>query len=176
MSNPYASSNQDTDGISSADFVQHVRGLQIITGGLTVGASTVLATMLFLSRGEMDGDPDILAWVGIGMAVMTFTAHIVIPPIIVGSQLKAIGSETLKDSSTEQKYLAVFSPIRSGHIVACAMLEGAAMFNAIAYMIEHWIGNVAAAATLIVLIALKMPTVFGMQNKVTDRLREIEMR
>ena len=172
MSNPYASPEQSNDSPASATFIQDVRGAQIVTAAMAIGASTILGVMLVVNKGAIDGQPDVLAWIGVGIAVVMFTANLVIS----SSQLNLLSTESLQQLSIEEKSEAVVGALRGRQIKCCAMLEGAAVINCTAYMIEDWIGSVAIAALLIVIIVLKIPSVAGMQNKVADRLREIEMR
>ncbi|APZ93868.1 hypothetical protein [Fuerstiella marisgermanici] len=176
MSNPYASPDPQGNTESSEALKQNVRGMQIITFAMVMGATIALGIMLAVNGGKVDGEPDFLAWFGLGMAAFMFAQHLIIPPTIVNNQLKGLTAESLKTSSDDEKLMAVLGPIRGGHIIACALLEGAAFMNVVFYMATDYIGNVIAAAILTLLIVLKIPTVFGMQNKVTDRLREIEMR
>ena len=178
MSNPYASPEQQNESQAHQPrdvLQQSVRQLQVITGALVTGATTTFGLMLFLN-GKLDGKPDITTWIGIGMAVFMFVNHLVIPGFLINVQLSALNSEILTDSTDDEKVTAVLGPLRTGHIVGCAMLEGAAVMNAVLYMVNDCLINLIAAAVFIVLLLLKMPTTFGMQSKVADRLREIEMR
>ena len=81
----------------------------------------------------------------------------------------------LQSMNTEDQQMTVLTSMRAGHIIGSAILEGAVVINAIAYLIEKWIGSLAIAGVFIVLIILRLPSVYGTLNKVNDRIREIEM-
>ncbi len=180
MSNPYASPEQQQDdhqsSVLSVDIAADVRGMQIVTLALAAGACTLFLIMLVINAGAIDGEPDITSWIGLGMAGFMFVNHLVVPRAIVKSQLQKLNSKSLLTFTDEEKVAAALGPIRGGHIIGCAMLEGAAFMNLIFYMTTSFIGNLMAAAVLIVFLLLKVPTLHGMQNKVTNQLREIEMR
>ena len=176
MSNPYASPEQDSHAQPSASFVQYIRGLQIIIGALAMGAILITAVMLVIGGGELNGELDIVAAIGLGFAGLIFVLHLVIPPFIVRNQMATLNRESIAALSHDETNNRIFGALRSGHIVGCAMLEGAAVMNAVLYQITKFGGNLAAASILIVILVTKMPSTFGMQNKVTDRLREIELR
>ncbi|MEP3480383.1 MAG: hypothetical protein ABJZ55_14125 [Fuerstiella sp.] len=159
----------------SPDFVQAVLGMQIITGALAFGAACLTGVMLFLAKGDLGGQPEILSIIGFAMAAAHFVAHTIVPKFVMAKQLESIGKAELQSMAVEDQQMTVMTSMRSGHIIGSALLEGAVFFNAIAYMIEKWVGSLAIAGVFIVLILLRMPTVFGTQNKITDRLREIEM-
>lgn len=178
MSNPYASPDQQNDGQFGQPgdvLTQSVRQLQIVTGALVMGACMSLGIVLFVN-GKIDGVPDITTWIGVGLAGLLFFNHLVIPGFLLKNQLGMLNSDTLNPFTDDEKMASVLGPIRATHIVACAMLEGAAFLNIALYMVNDCVLNLITAAVMIALLLLKMPTVFGMHNKVMDRLREIEMR
>ena len=172
MSNPYASPGEANS--AAVDLSQDVRGLQIVTGALAGGATMILAVMLVMNSFDMNGAPEILSWIGFGMGGMMFIQHMIVPRFIVSNQLRKLSAE-LQTMSVEEKSASVMGALRSGHIIGCAMLEGAAVLNCVAYMTTSFFGNVIVAGVLIAIIALKIPTNFGMQNRVSDRLQTLEM-
>lgn len=179
MSNPYASPEQNNDGGSPAfaqTFSQDIRGLQIVTGALALGAIMISVVMLVINGGAIDGEFDIVAGIGLGFAALNFILHLIIPRVKMQNELKDLNRESLASLSDEEKQGRVLGAFRGGHIIACAMLEGAAIMNVVLYQLTSYVGNLIAAAVLIVLIILKMPTANSMQNKINDQLREIEMR
>ena len=175
MSNPYASPQNETDVDLSEAIAGDVRGLQIITGGLAQGAVVFLVIVLFVNKARMNGSPEIIAWMGVGFAGLMFLLHLIVPQIMLNSFLSQIDKVEYSNATFTQRAQKVLGAIRGSHIVACAMLEGAAIFNLIGFMIEHWIGNLIAAVTLIGLILIKFPTKTSMSFKVQDRMRELEM-
>ena len=175
MSNPYASPQNETDVDLSEAIAGDVRGMQIITGALAQGAVMLMVIALFVNKARLDGTPEILAWIGVGFAGLMFLLHLIVPQILLNSFLSQINKDEYGNATFAQRAQKVLATIRGPHIIACAMLEGAAFLNLIAYMFEHWIGNLIAAVTLIGLILIKFPTKTSMSFKVQDRMRELEL-
>lgn len=175
MSNSSSQDDFATAGQPSPAFVQQVRGLQIITAALAIGASVMVGMIMLVTKDNAGGQPSVLAFVGIAMAVAQLGAHAVIPKIIASQQLRKLNREDLQVLSEEERQLKVVNVMRGPHIVGSALLEGAAVLNAIVYLVDHWIGSLAIAGALVVLLLLRTPSVFGMYNKVADALQEIEV-
>ena len=55
------------------------------------------------------------------------------------------------------------------------MLEFAAFMNLLFYLLTAYVGNLAAASVLVVVLALRFPTVSAAEFWVQDRIREIEL-
>lgn len=163
-----------TTGQPSAAFVQQVRGLQVITIVMAIGASVIAGIAMLAQSNAKAGQPEILAFIGIAVALANLTAHAIVPKIIASQQLGKISREDLLALTTEERQQKAINLIRGPHITGSALLEGAAVINAIAYLIDNWIGSIAIAGVLVVLIVLRTPSVFGMYNKVAETLQQIE--
>jgi hypothetical protein len=153
-----------------------VRLLKIITFALAQGAIVFGAVALFLNSGETSGKPDILTWIGLGMAVLMLVNHFVIPPIIARAWLSRLTSADLQDKSDEERFSMIAPAFQTQHIIACAMLEGAAFFNLVAYIIDGCLYSLIAAGVPIGMILMKMPTMTRVEFWVQDRGREIDLR
>lgn len=162
-------------GQPSATFLQAVRGMQIVTLALALGSALITGVMFFLNKGDVNGQPGFLSIIGFAMAAAHFIAHAIVPKFVMAKQLESVSKEEFQAMTVEDQQMTVMTSMRSGHIVGSAILEGAAFLNAIAYMMEKWVGSLATAGVFVVLILLRTPTVYGTQNKINDRLREIEM-
>lgn len=175
MSEQHSQNDLATGGQPSAAFVQAVRGMQFITFALAFGSAFVTGIMLFINKGNINGQPELVSIIGFAMAAAHFIAHAIVPKFVMAKQLESISKTELQAMSAEDQKMTIVTSMRTGHIVGSAILEGAVFLNAIAYLLEEWVGSVAIAGVFVVLIILRTPTVFGTQNKVSDRLREIEM-
>lgn len=175
MSEQHSQNDFATEGQPSPAFLQAVRGMQIVTFALAFGSAFVTGIMLFINKGDINGQPEFLSIIGFAMAAAHFVAHAIVPKFVTAKQLDSVSKTELKAMSVEDQQMTIVTSTRTGHIIGSAILEGAVFLNAIAYLLEKWVGSVAIAGVFIVLIILRTPTVFGTQNKVNDRLREIEM-
>ena len=176
MSNPYAAPNEDT---SSGDIEELIAGdvrvLQIVTGALIQGAVVILVIMLFMNGVDMNAEPDVIAWVGIGFAVMAVFASFVLPGVLRNATGAAIIKEGFADLSLRDRITKTMGNLRTLHIVTCALLEGPSFLNSILYASTNWIGNAVTAAVLILLIIFRFPTKSSMPNAVRNRMSELEM-
>lgn len=169
------SQNDFAERQPSAAFLQAVRGLQVITLALAMGSAFIAGIMCIVNQGDTSGQAGVLSIVGFAMAALHFVAHAAVPKLIMAKQLESITRSDLQSMNTEDQQMTVLTSMRAGHIIGSAILEGAVVINAIAYLIEKWIGSLAIAGVFIVLIILRLPSVYGTLNKVNDRIREIEM-
>lgn len=173
MSDPSSENIFATAGQPSKEFIQVVRSTQIILAALAGGVLTITVVMLVVSGFNTEGAPEILSMAGAGFAGMAFLAHAIIPGVILKAQLQQLDKEQFASQSEEGQRLTVLSRMRVPHIIAGAMLEGAAFFNAIVFLMENWIGSIAIAAFFGVIILLRIPSVYGSYNKATDYARQI---
>lgn len=174
---PYrAPDTQDGTTDYSKAIAQDVRGIQIVTAGLMMGACFIMVIMLFNNRGALGTEPDIASRIGIAFAATMFLLHVIVPGVMRGQQLAQINPQKIRDADALERFGLLVGVFRSTHIVACAMLEGAAVFNLVMYMVTKYAGNLAAAVLLILCIAARFPT----QNRITTWIRntadEIAMR
>lgn len=174
MSNPYQSPTESNDTDVATVIAGDVRAMQIITFALIQGAVVIWAIMMFLSKADLSGSPDLLAWIGLGFAAIVFMVHLVVPRLMLKHNLQGLRNDSYRELSFSERAKCVYATLRSPHLIACALLEGAAVFNAVAYMIEHWIGNVLAGAVLIGLLIIRFPTATTMSFKVQNLMRTIE--
>lgn len=176
MANPYSAPENSEYAQAPADQALAVRTLKIITIAMAAGVLVFMAIALVTNQGALDGDADILSWIAIGFAGLMFVNHLVIPGVIATASLGKVSTEQIREADEATRFSLIFPTYQIRHIVACALLEGAAFFNVVAYMMEPFGGNLAAAGILIALIAVRIPTVSGVTFWVQDRAREIEMR
>ena len=176
MSNPYASPNQQNSTDVPSSVAQGVRGLQIITIAMVLGVLFFMAICLVTHKGDVDRDPDIVSWIGLGFAGLMIFNHLVIPSFLTKTALVNITGEQIREADDAKKFELIFPAFRTRHIVAVAMLEGAALFNLVAYMTSQYRGNLGAAVFLVILIGGRITSTTSAMFWVNDRAREIEMR
>ena len=141
MSNPYSTPDNRDTAQESLNQKREVRGLQIITAGLAGGVLFFMAVTLFTNEGDISGQPDVVSWMGLVMACMMFVSHLILPNVIAGAALKKIDPTELQNADAEQKFAMLLPAFRTRHIIACAILEGAAFFNLIGYLLNQFAGN-----------------------------------
>ncbi len=161
-----------------------VRVLQIIIGALVSGVmvfgilvTTVLTEHLDQEKvaeaAEAEGfeaealeEPaPVLQYLGYGLAATAIFMFNLVGPLVRNQALKQI------PTPLEEHLDQTLGAYQTGAIISGAILEGAAFFNLIAYMIEGAIGNLATAVILVMGLASLFPTVSGVANWIEDAIR-----
>lgn len=175
MSNPYSTPDHQGPAQPARNRVQAVRVLKIITFAMVTGVLLFMGVALAMNEGAIDGEAKIVSWVGLGMACLMTVNHLVVPNIVARAASNKVNAQEVRNADEADKFSLVFPAFQIRHIVACAMLEAAAFMNLVFYMLTAYVGNLAAASVLVVLIAIRFPSVSGVEFWVQDRTREIEM-
>ena len=153
-----------------------VRVAQIITIAMMAGVLAFAVVAAVMRRFQFDGQPDFLNWIAIGFAGVAFVLHYVVPGILVGTSLREIAPSDLTDSDREANFHRLFPLFQTRHIIACALLEGAAFFNLFAFLQSGYLWSFVAAGVFVVLMATRFPTQASCEEWISDRVREIQER
>ncbi len=126
------------------------RLLQIVTVAMLAGV-LIFAGVLVFGLGVLNQPPrgTLFSLTGIGVAVLAFVAHLVLPEVIVRNNLKT----TAGDGSALSGLFLVKT------IVATAFLEGAAFVNLVALMTEHHWWSLVVVGGLVLWMASQIPRV-----------------
>lgn len=169
------------------DKQQMLRVMQIIAVALIIGPC-VFAFVVAMLPLEAEQQSQLIALIAAAFGAATIVLRTVIPPIVAGSQRRQritplfqgasggdIGGDPERQSARETAERSLYQVYQSKMIVEMALLEGAAFFNVIAYMIEeHWWSLVVAGA-LVVFMAGTFPTRGRVQAWVQDQLSLAEL-
>ncbi|MCP4784514.1 MAG: hypothetical protein GY903_07635 [Fuerstiella sp.] len=175
MSNSYSTPDEQNPGHSAQNSVQSVRVLRIITFAMVAGVLVFMGITLFMNQGAIDGTPKLMSWIGLGMGGLMVVNHLVVPNIVAGAALNGVNRETLRNADETERFSLIYPAFQTRHIVARAMLEAGAFMNLVLYMMTRYVGNLAAASVLVVLIAIRFPSVSTVEFWVQDRIRRIEL-
>ena len=125
---------------------------QIIAGALVTGV-VVFATVAFvIAKGEPAKSP-MISLMGAGMAVMMVVARFIVPMVIVNG-----GKPQLKQSSGDEQRSLLAGLYQTKMIVGMAVLEGAAFFNLMAYIMEKQFWTYGVVAFLLGVMAISFPS------------------
>jgi hypothetical protein len=161
--------------------------MQIIVGALAAGAVTFAVVVLILrSQQQADGPRDsslLLSYIGILGAASAIAAWIIVPRLIVARARQEL-SEGKTPTLADDRGPALtdgarhIQPLVAMHqtrlIVGCALLEGAAFLNVLAYMLEGQLMNLVAAGLLVLMIVGQIPTVGRLTSWIEDDLSAID--
>lgn len=165
-----------------------VRQLQIIVGALTAGCVTFLIIALLVTGGKaVEGETPMVTCVAVAFAVMALITRMVVAGIMVSHGRRTI-LQTSRRSPQDQglqpadanspKRTAdarkLFPLLINSTIVSAALLEGAAFFALIAYILEQSPLSLIVAIVLIVGLAFYMPTRSRAVHWIEDQLRLLQ--
>jgi hypothetical protein len=141
-----------------------------------VGVTSFFCYTLFQQRGE--ADDNMMSYIAIGFAFVTGTLSVIVPQIMVSSQIEQIanGTFSLGNKSVEMpdtdevKLAAVY---QTTTIVACALLEAAGFFNTHVYLED---GQIAIAILVVLGVLLHFPTVNRVKDWIDRKKYDLEMQ
>jgi hypothetical protein len=130
---------------------------RIIAGALPAGVIIFVVVAISLRLGQPPGET-FLAPVGAGFAV-----------VIVLLRIAVLGVLGRQRGSSAPETLALVRLYQVRMIVGLAMLEGAALFNAVAFLLEgHW-WSLAVVGVLLAFMLAAFPTRMAVQQWLDDR-------
>jgi len=137
---------------NSLDPNQVGRVTQIVSAALMFGILTFSGVAFVIGRGEGDGQP-IVSFVGVGFAAIALVLQFFVPNALVMAQ-----GGTLRQISGEERRRALGGLYMTRTLIVMAILEGAAMLNIVAYILEHQIWSYAVVAVILTMMALRFPS------------------
>lgn len=176
MDNPYASNSAEsaaTGNTATTPDPADLRGLQIIAGALMSSVVFFTFIVLITTQGKFDGNIGVITMVGLIFSGLATINHVVIPKLIVTTQLRQAAASLTTEATNADKINKLLSIYRTGMIVALAMLEGAGFLSLVALMIEHHVVSLAATGFLFLMMVVRFPTRNRVQWWVADELRKL---
>lgn len=172
MNSPYESPGvKDIPKVSSEN-AQVIRGLQLVTIFMIVGVLVAAGVVLSWNQGVPGNDPDILSWIGIGLACVMLVNRFIVVSIVTRTGLGRIDAGQVQSADEQTKFELLFPVFRAGHLISCAILEGAAVLNLMIYMTTEYFGNIVAAGILtLVMVSMLISassTAFWVRNRVEE--------
>ena len=139
-----------------------VRTMQIIVGALAWGVLMFMGAVLFISLdpagGGQPGVP-LLTYLAVGTAAVAIAAAMIVPGMIADRQARSIAARPIPPAADELGDVLPLSAVyQTRLIMRAAILEGAAFFNLVAYMLERRPLCLGAAVVLLLLISAQFPT------------------
>jgi hypothetical protein len=142
--------------------------IAMIHSGRLIVCGCVLGLLVFIFIASIAGEnarslEPILAFLAVAFAAQVTALRLFLPDLFVKSQVKA-----LKDGGVRSIAGKLPGLFQTRLIIAMALLEGAALFNLIAYVLNGQWFSMATAAFMLVLIGMMFPTSHGYKKWVED--------
>ncbi|MBX7165091.1 MAG: hypothetical protein K1X74_01960 [Pirellulales bacterium] len=151
---------------------QCLRTLSIIVGALSAGSLLFIIMCVAVWLGQQQqfsSDLDLFGMIMLGFGALAVVNSLVVPRIVHAAGLKA-----LDKSASEPQLLQVYQSVT---IVGAALLEGAALANAVVIFMSGSLVNLAAAVLLVLLLlVLFLPTSGRLESFLVDSRRQIADR
>lgn len=146
---------------------QGTRVLQIIVGSLILGVLLFTGFLLWSGAAAQPPRGKLLSFMAAGIATINVILHVSIPMVI---QRAALANRSV--GSGLSTLLGVYV---TRTIIACALLEGAAIFSLVAVQTEHRRWVFAITAGLLVLMFMQFPTRTRIEQWLETRLMEFDV-
>ena len=125
---------------------------QIIAGALVMGVVIFACIAFFIAKGDGPQFP-MMSLMAIGFAGVATVMRFVIPTVIVNG-----GKAQLKQTAADEQPMVLAGLYQTKTIVGMALLEGAAFFNLIAYIMEKQVWTYGVVAFLLAVMAISFPS------------------
>jgi hypothetical protein len=145
-----------------------VRALKIVVGGMIASCLVMFVVLAATAGSPMFSDMELVSYLVLGVALMTYAMRAIVPPMIVAAGRKKIFENLRKDAGTRNRGFdavegeagrRLIELMQRKTVVGAAMVEGSVFLALIAYMLGHSSVSLAVAAVLLVLMALTFPSV-----------------
>ena len=163
------------------EFKSAIRGMQLITASLMLGALSLLFVVMFTLEPDSDsgplglGNPSVITLAGVAFGVLIAVSHFVVPGIIASAKLKQACANQFMEKDESSKQQVLIGIYRTHLIVGLALLEGAAFFNLIALMLGKNVLSWCAFCILFCFLLSSIPTRDKFSFWVQDKLREMSL-
>lgn len=143
------------------DMTARLRVMQIIAAALIVGVLFFAGITVAQTLDKPPGEP-FLAYLAAGFAVMQVMLWGILPTVISCGACRQMRRTTdLEETGRTSALVGIY---QTKMIVAMALLEGAAFFNLIAYLVCAYWWSLAVAGGLTVLMVTGFPTRFRVDS------------
>jgi hypothetical protein len=154
---------------------KNIRQMQIVVLALMLGV-IMFGTITMLITWKRDPDNSTISFIAAGFAAFAIPMSFIIPAIVSSGLVKSAMAELKGDNSenlskTVNKLSAAY---QTKLIIGVAVLEGAAMFNLVANIIEAQSASLVIAGVLVLLMALLFPTPLAVENWVRRRFDDLQ--
>ncbi len=143
---------------NDARLTSTINNCRLIVVGCMFGL-IVFGFIASIVGGEVRSSVPVLAYLALAFAAQVTAVRQFIPDLFVKSQLKALKNE--RAGSIAERLEELF---QTKLIIGVALLQGAALFNLIAYVLNGQWFSLATAAFMLALMGMMFPTVHGFEK------------
>jgi hypothetical protein len=155
--------------------------MRIISAALISGVIVFLVVVLFVIKGDRQPGSPLLTYIGLAFGALALVFAFIVPGLIGSSIRQALIDGKRVDLPAQFKanpevgivgnLLFLF---QTRLIIGYAILEGAAFFNLVAYMIERQDVSLAIVGLLLAAMLVKFPTRGKIEGWLANEIRSID--
>jgi len=168
-----------------ADLARAVQTMQIIVGALAAGVVSFLVVVLVLAQQQPGPPPNEprITYIAVVVAFVAFIVALIFPGIILRSQRQAIlagnpapqaGSPGAPPLGTARDLGPLVAGYQTSLIIRSALLEGAAFFCLVAYMLERQTLSLVVAGVMLLFLLSKFPSRSKLEGAIENEWTTIE--
>lgn len=160
-----------------------LRIMQIIAGALIVGVLSFAGVASFVVFRMPQAAPpaarqnatDVLMYLGLAGAVLMVVASFSIPNLLANAMVKGIAKMAQSSTASGSKELfgRLLMAAQTRMIVALALIEGAAFFNLVAFIVTRSLIPPAVVAGLLAVMAIHFPTKIKLARWLEEQQRAL---
>jgi hypothetical protein len=154
---------------------QRLLVMRIIHAALCMGVVTATAVLAVLRQSSNQPPPPapVISWFGIGFAAVAIVLSFVMPRIVVSNWLRQWVATHGPETTGADDEAPLWTTYQASLIVGMALLEGAALFQAIAYLSEGQPISLGTVAILLLIMLTRWPTRTGIENWISAQREQI---
>jgi hypothetical protein len=149
---------------------------QIISFAL-IGGVVMFAAIAFLIGPNQPGGGPLVAYLAAGFAGIALVLQAFVPALVVSANRNSyLNSQPRQDprdrAEAETRLMPLF---QTKHIIRMALLEGAAFFCLVAYLVSGLLWLYAIVAALVALMVVSLPTRSALDHWLEEQLQLLEL-
>ena len=134
--------------------------------------------VVLVLRGDQAAGQPMITYLAAGVAVMSFAASLIVPQVMAGPVRQSIAAGSAPSGASLPEEIGDVGRLGALYqtrvILAGALLDGAAFFNTIAYLLEGQVLSLLVTIALILAILSQFPTASRVENWVVNQREIIE--
>jgi hypothetical protein len=155
--------------------------MRIISAALISGVFVFLLVVLFVVKSDVQPGSPVLTYIGLGFGALGLVFAFIIPGFVGGHIKHALIDSKRVDLPAQFKSPQEVGVVgnllflfQTRLIIGYAILEGAAFFNLVAYMLERQDVGLATVGLLLGAMLLKFPTRGKLESWLADEMKSID--
>jgi len=150
------------------------RVMLILFFGLVIGVVVFGSVALIVRLGKEEPlynmDFGFMAIIGVAFAALVQLPSIIVPMFVQKASVKEVATKFADNLGDAKAAMQLFGGLQTSMIIGLALLEGAAFFNIVAFLIDGSAFNMLAVAALVACMFIRIPLPGRVEDKIVSML------